>query len=160
MESDWGGLRLSVAGIPNSMKDHLLFFEPRNQKRSLKETICAMLTSPLTFDQLKPGPLFHTCCVGLVEGLFLEDGILKFVMHKFELQGSQTLSQLITNYGRDMQELAKHVFVSEPIVVNELQISLLPLCQIHGPKMHGLGVDYNTSCGKDGGFLQCSLQPN
>jgi hypothetical protein len=45
-----GGRRLSVAGIPNSLHDHLLFFESRNQKRSLKGTICAMLPCPLSFD--------------------------------------------------------------------------------------------------------------
>ena len=101
------------------MKDHILFFESRNQKRPLKGIICAMLPSTLVFDQSKPGPLSNTCCFGLVEGLFFEDGILKLVIHKFELQGSKTLSQLNFNYGCDMQEFTKHVFVSKPIVVNE-----------------------------------------
>ena len=63
-----GGLRLSVARIPSSMKDHLLFFESRNQQRPSKGTICAMMRSPLTFDQVKPGPLSNTCCLGLVDG--------------------------------------------------------------------------------------------
>lgn len=142
------------------MKDHLLCFESRNQQRSLKGKFCAMLRSLLTFDQAKPGPLSNTCCLGLVEGQFFEDGILKLVMHQFESTGRKTLSQLISNYGHDMQEFAQHIFVSKPIGVNELQISLLPLCQIHGPKMHGWGVDRNISCEKDDDFLQCSLQPN
>ena len=119
-----------------------------------------MLLCPLSFDQLKPGPISNTCCFVLVKGLFFKDGILNFVIHKFELQGSKTLSQLISNYGHDMQEFAEHVFVFEPIVVNESQISLLPLCQIYGPKIHSWGVDHNISCKKDGNFLQCSLQPN
>ena len=112
-----------------------------------------MLPCPLSFDQLKPGPISNTCCPVLVEGLFFEDGILNFFIHKFELQGSKTLYQLISDYGCDMQEFSKANFVSEPIVVNELQMSLLPLCQIHGPKMHGWEFDCNISCEKDGNFL-------
>ena len=54
------------------MKDHLLFFESRNQQRSLKGTICAMMRSPFTFDQVKPGSLSNTCCLGLVEKGALE----------------------------------------------------------------------------------------
>ena len=50
-----------------------------------------MLSSLLTCDQLKPGPLSNTCSLGLVEGLFFEDRILKLSMHKFELKGSKTL---------------------------------------------------------------------
>ena len=142
------------------MKDHLLFFGLRNQKRSFKVITCDMILSPLTFNQLKPGPISNTCCFVLVEGLFFEDGILNFVIHKFELLGRKTLSQLISDYGRDMQEFAKANFVSEPIVVNESQMSLLPICQIHGPKMHSWEFDRNISCEKDGDFLQCSLQPN
>ena len=122
------------------MKDYLVFFESRNQQRSFKGKKCAMLQSPFDFDQMKPGPISNTCCFELLEGLFFGDGILKLVMHIFEMTGSKTLSQLISNYGCDMQEFAKHVFISEPIVVNELQISLLPLCQIHGPKMTGWGL--------------------
>ena len=49
-KGEWlGGLRLSVARIPSSMKDHLLFFESRNQQRPSKGTMCAMIRSPLTF---------------------------------------------------------------------------------------------------------------
>ena len=59
--NDWGGLHLSIAGIPNLMKDHLPFFESRNQLRSLKGTICVMLSCLSSFDQLKPGPLSNTC---------------------------------------------------------------------------------------------------
>ena len=125
---------------PQLHEDHLLFFESKNQQRSLKGIICAIMRSPLTFVKLKPRPLSKTYCLGLVDGLFFGDGILKLVMHIFEMTGSKTLSQLISNYGCDMQEFAKHVFISEPIVVNELQISLLPLCQIHGPKMTGWGL--------------------
>ena len=72
------------------MNNHLLFFESRNQKRSLKGTICAMLPCPLSFDQLKPGPLYIFCCFGLVEGYCFEGAILKFVMHHFKLQDGQT----------------------------------------------------------------------
>ena len=75
-----GGLRLSVAIIPGSMKDHLLFFESRNQQRPSNGTICAMMRSPLTFDQVKPGPLSNTCCLGLVE-----KGGLGVVIYRLEL---------------------------------------------------------------------------
>ena len=88
----------------------------------------------MTFDQLKPGPLSKTCCLGLAEGLFLEDGILKLVIYKSEMKGSKTLSQLISEYGCQMQEFAKHVFMSEPMVVNESEISVLPLCQNMAPR--------------------------
>jgi hypothetical protein len=158
-----GGRRLSVAGIPNSLHDHLLFFESRNQKRSLKGTICAMLPYPLSFDQLKPGPLYNFCCFGLVEGYFFKDGILNFVMHHFKLREGQNLPQLIAKYGndgRDMIKFAREVFVAEPLVVNESEMSLIPLCQIHGPQMRGWGVDRNISRENSGDFFQCCLQPN
>ena len=122
-----------------------------------------MLPCPLSFDRLKPGPLYNFCCFVLFEGYFFEDGILKFVMHHFKLRDSHNLSQLISKYGhdgRDMIKFAKEVFVAEPIVVNELEMSLLPLCQIHSPQMPVWGVDRNISREKNGDFFQCSLQPN
>ena len=48
----------------------------------------------------------------------------------------------------------------EPMVVNQCDISLIPLCQISGPNMSGWGVDHNISSESDGNFYQCSLQPN
>ena len=125
--------------------------------------ICAMLPCPSSFDQLKPGPLSNNCCFCLVEGSFVEDRILKFVMHNFKLRGGRNLSQLTANYGhdeRDMIKFARDVFVSEPIVVKESEMSLLPLCQIHGPQMHGWGVDRNISRETNGDLFQCSLQLN
>ena len=66
------------------MTDHLLLFESRNQQRSLKGTICAMgMRSPLTFDQVKPGSLSNTCCLGLVEG-----GGLGVVIYWLERMGN------------------------------------------------------------------------
>ena len=100
-----------------------------------------MLPCPSSFDQLKPCLLSNTCSFVLVEGFFSEYGILKYVMHKFVLEDYQNLPQLISNYGHDLQKIEKHVFVS---------MSLLPLCQIYGPKMHGWGVDHNISSGKNG----------
>ena len=58
------------------MKDHILCFKSRNEKRSLKGTICAILHSSLNCDDLKPGPVPESSCFRLVEGLFYEDGIL------------------------------------------------------------------------------------
>ena len=84
---------------------------------------------------MKPGPVTDSCFLGLVEGLFYEDGIIKLVMHKFDMKGGKTLSDLIDHHGWETQEFSEQVFNSEPTVVMECDIYVRPLCQIHGPHM-------------------------
>ena len=109
----------------------------------MEGTICAIFSSSWRFSKLKPGPVPESCYLRLVEGLFYEDMIIKLVMHKFEVNGKKTLSDLVHNHGWKAQEFVKQVFNSEPIVVIECNISTLPLCQIRGSHMFGWGVDPN-----------------
>ena len=60
------GLGLSMSGIHETMKDHIMMLESRNQKKSLKGTICAIFPSPWSFAKLKPGPVPESSCLGLV----------------------------------------------------------------------------------------------